>query len=100
MGFSVEPLNSFGTSILTFEKESRKMTETLQLRGTLEGHAGWVTQIATNPKYPDIILSACQWLGLLMVRRYLPVTLITLFASGKSPSLLPAKIPTVVLLCI
>merc|ERR1712062_24285 len=46
------------------------------------------------------LLSACQWLGLLMVRRYLQVTLITLFASGKSPSLLPAKIPTVVLLCI
>merc|ERR1711894_804828 len=42
------------------EKESRKMTETLQLRGTLEGHAGWVTQIATNPKYPDIILSASR----------------------------------------
>merc|ERR1712226_205582 len=58
--FSVEPLHSFGTSILTFEKESRKMTETLQLRGTLEGHAGWVTQIATNPKYPDIILSASR----------------------------------------
>ena len=36
------------------------MTETLQLRGTLEGHAGWVTQIATNPKYPDIILSASR----------------------------------------
>jgi len=37
-----------------------KMAETLQLRGTLEGHSGWVTQIATNPKYPDIILSASR----------------------------------------
>lgn len=43
------------------------MTETMQLRGTLKGHSGWVTQIATNPKYPDMILSAsrgkwnCVW---------------------------------------
>ena len=36
------------------------MAETLQLRGTLEGHSGWVTQIATNPKYPDVILSASR----------------------------------------
>lgn len=43
-----------------------KMTETLQLRGQLLGHSGWVTQIATNPKYPDMILSSsrgkcCRW---------------------------------------
>merc|ERR1712008_402112 len=25
-----------------------------------EGHTEWVTQIATNPKYPDIILSASR----------------------------------------
>nr|CAI5818649.1 unnamed protein product [Callosobruchus analis] len=31
------------------------MSETLQLKGTLLGHNGWVTQIATNPKYPDMI---------------------------------------------
>lgn len=36
------------------------MTETLQRRGTLMGHSGWVTQIATNPKYPDMILSASR----------------------------------------
>lgn len=36
------------------------MTETLQLKGTLRGHNGWVTQIATNPKYPDIILSCSR----------------------------------------
>ena len=36
------------------------MSDTLQLYGTLEGHSGWVTQIATNPKYPDIILSASR----------------------------------------
>lgn len=36
------------------------MTETLKLRGTLCGHNGWVTQIATNPKYPDMILSSSR----------------------------------------
>ena len=35
---------------------SGKMTETLQLRG----HNGWVTQITTNPKYPDMILSSSR----------------------------------------
>merc|ERR1719447_2297430 len=34
------------------------MTESLQLRGTLRGHNGWVTQITTSPKYPDIVLSS------------------------------------------
>jgi guanine nucleotide-binding protein subunit beta-2-like 1 protein len=37
-----------------------KMTETLQLKGTLIGHSGWVTQIATNPKFPDMILSSSR----------------------------------------
>jgi guanine nucleotide-binding protein subunit beta-2-like 1 protein len=36
------------------------MSETLQLKGTLIGHSGWVTQIATNPKYPDMILSSSR----------------------------------------
>merc|ERR1711972_383982 len=31
-----------------------------KLRGTLRGHNGWVTQIATNPKFPDMILSASR----------------------------------------
>lgn len=35
-------------------------SESLKLRGTLRGHNGWVTQIATNPKYPDMILSASR----------------------------------------
>merc|ERR1711922_110253 len=39
---------------------SGKMTETLQLRGALRGHNGWVTQITTNPKYPDMILSSSR----------------------------------------
>lgn len=36
------------------------MSETLQLKGTLRGHNGWVTQIATNPKHPEIILSSSR----------------------------------------
>merc|ERR1712029_1008809 len=36
------------------------MSENLSLRGTLEGHNGWVTQIATNPKSPDMILSSSR----------------------------------------
>lgn len=36
------------------------MTEGLTLRGTLKGHNGWVTQIATNPQDPDKILSGSR----------------------------------------
>lgn len=36
------------------------MTEQMTLRGTLKGHSGWVTQIATTPQYPDMILSASR----------------------------------------
>jgi len=32
----------------------------LTLRGTLKGHSGWVTAIATSPENPDIILSASR----------------------------------------
>ncbi len=36
------------------------MSEQMTLRGTLQGHGGWVTQIATTPQYPDMILSASR----------------------------------------
>ena len=36
------------------------MSEQMTLRGTLQGHAGWVTQIATTPQRPDMILSASR----------------------------------------
>lgn len=39
---------------------SAKMSEQMTLRGTLQGHAGWVTQIATTPQRPDMILSASR----------------------------------------
>ncbi|KAL5019371.1 hypothetical protein ScPMuIL_005093 [Solemya velum] len=34
--------------------------EQMTLRGTLQGHGNWVTQIATTPHYPDIVLSASR----------------------------------------
>lgn len=34
--------------------------EQLRLRGILQGHNGWVTQIATTPEVPDMILSASR----------------------------------------
>lgn len=36
------------------------MVEQLDLRGTLKGHKGWVTQIATTPQNPDAILSSSR----------------------------------------
>jgi len=36
------------------------MTDTLALRGTLKGHSGWVTAIATTSENPDMILSASR----------------------------------------
>ena len=36
------------------------MAEQLTLRGTLKGHNGWVTQIATTPMFPDMILSSSR----------------------------------------
>lgn len=32
----------------------------LVLKGTLEGHSGWVTQIATNSRSPNVILSSSR----------------------------------------
>jgi len=42
------------------------MTDQLTLRATLQGHNGWVTQIATNPKFPDMILSSSRDKTLIM----------------------------------
>ncbi|KAJ1134976.1 hypothetical protein NDU88_001422 [Pleurodeles waltl] len=36
------------------------MSEQMTLRGTLKGHNGWVTQIATTPQFPDMILSSSR----------------------------------------
>jgi len=39
---------------------SRRMTETLRHAGTLAGHKGWVTAIATSSENPDMILTASR----------------------------------------
>ena len=36
------------------------MSEQMTLKGTLKGHNGWVTQIATTPVFPDMLLSASR----------------------------------------
>jgi guanine nucleotide-binding protein subunit beta-2-like 1 protein len=36
------------------------MGENLTLRGTLTGHGGWVTAIATTPEDPNMILSSSR----------------------------------------
>jgi guanine nucleotide-binding protein subunit beta-2-like 1 protein len=36
------------------------MGEQLTLRGTLVGHSGWVTAIATTAENPDMILSSSR----------------------------------------
>jgi len=42
------------------------MSDQMTLRGTLCGHGGWVTQIATTPQYPDMILSSSRDKSLIM----------------------------------
>ena len=34
--------------------------EQLTLKGYLKGHTNWVTQIATNPQYPDLLFSSSR----------------------------------------
>lgn len=36
------------------------MAEQMQLKGTLKGHNGWVTQVATTARYPDMLVSASR----------------------------------------
>jgi len=40
--------------------------EQMNLRGCLEGHGGWVTQVATNPAFPDMLVSASRDKSLIM----------------------------------
>lgn len=32
----------------------------MKLEGSLRGHSGWVTQIATNPIYPKMLISSAR----------------------------------------
>jgi guanine nucleotide-binding protein subunit beta-2-like 1 protein len=40
--------------------QRQTMGENLTLRGTLTGHGGWVTAIATTPEDPNMILSSSR----------------------------------------
>lgn len=54
------PLKNPNPSLKKAPPNLAKMTEQMTVRGTLKGHNGWVTQIATTPQYPDMILSASR----------------------------------------
>lgn len=51
-------------------------TEQMTLRATLQGHGGWVTQIATTPQYPDMILSASRGAYILLNFMYAPADIV------------------------
>lgn len=36
------------------------MAEQMTMKGSLKGHNGWVTQIATAPRFPDVIVSSSR----------------------------------------
>merc|ERR1712002_186258 len=42
------------------DQNTNMATEQMTLRGTLKGHKGWVTKIATTPAIPEMILSASR----------------------------------------
>jgi len=42
------------------------MAEQVVLKGTLKGHSGWVTQIATTPRYPDMVISSSRDKSIIM----------------------------------
>jgi guanine nucleotide-binding protein subunit beta-2-like 1 protein len=50
--------NQFVTNY--FVNQARTMSETLTLRGTLEGHGDWVTSLATTPEDPNLLLSSSR----------------------------------------
>jgi len=54
---------------------------TLQLRGTLRGHNGWVTQIATNPKDENLLISGSRglFLDFRIVLRWIEVVSVCCF---------------------
>merc|ERR1712088_547372 len=43
-----------------------KMPETMKFTDTLSGHGGWVTQVATNPQFAEMLISASRDKTLIM----------------------------------
>lgn len=46
--------------VLKFDCDQTSMSENLTLRGTLKGHADWVTSLATTPEDPNLLLSSSR----------------------------------------
>merc|ERR1711976_969718 len=58
-----------GSAIILFRKiyETKKMSnEVMKYSETLEGHGGWVTQVATIPQYSEMLISASRDKTLIM----------------------------------
>ena len=60
--FTLFSLSSFYhiSAARTLSKSLYNMSEPLMFKGTLAGHSGWVTAIATSPENPDMILTASR----------------------------------------
>jgi guanine nucleotide-binding protein subunit beta-2-like 1 protein len=53
------------------------MGDQLTLRGTLVGHGGWITAIATTPEDPNMILSSSRD----RVRAFFSLVILMIFVS-------------------
>merc|ERR1739838_416509 len=47
-------------TVVSVQKSSKMSGEQMTCKGTLRGHNGWITQIATTPVFPDMLLSASR----------------------------------------
>merc|ERR1739838_784818 len=47
-------------TVVSVKKSSKMSGEQMTCKGTLRGHNGWITQIATTPVFPDMLLSASR----------------------------------------
>merc|ERR1739848_561566 len=43
-----------------YDSQAKMSGEQMTCKGTLKGHNGWITQIATTPVFPDMLLSASR----------------------------------------
>jgi hypothetical protein len=50
----------FPSQTSTTQNPENIMSESLRFLGSLEGHKGWVTAIATSSENPDMILTASR----------------------------------------
>ena len=57
---SVSRLSTTSLPLKLSQRAYSNMSEPLMFKGTLAGHSGWVTAIATSPENPDMILTASR----------------------------------------